>query len=124
MFQPAFGGDQAQEVGGKIAIGVDLLRKPWHHIFEQAKGQPNAVHGFRQHGFNFLAGLVAQWFAHAAGHRPRRMDAAAAQHADHILPKFAQANPGAGDIGIFFNQPHNIALDGITLHAKQEIRTA
>ncbi len=52
------------------------------------------------------------------------MDALAAQGADHLLAKAAQADAVAGNAGVALDQPDHVALGRIALHAQQQIRGA
>ena len=122
MFQPAFGRHQAEEIRGKVAIALNFRGKAGQAIFEQLQTQLGTGKSFGQHRGDLGTGRLAQRIAHTAGHGPRRVDAAPAQQPNDLLPKVAQTNPPARDIGILFNQPHNVALRWVTFHAQQQVR--
>ena len=118
MLQPAFGRDQADKEAGEVAVDFGLVRQAFGGLFEQVEAQPGDVQGFGQHALDLVAALVVQRFAHAAGDGPRRVDALPAQDADDFLAEAAQTDAVAGDIGIFGDQPGDVAQGRVAFHAQ------
>ncbi len=58
----------------------------------------------------FVAALLGQGRAHAAGHGPGRMNFFAAENFNDFLAELAQADAGAGEIGVRGDQAENVAL--------------
>ena len=124
MLQPALRRDKAEVEAGKVAVHGLFVAEVVEGILEHVERQPGDVQRLRQPAPDLAAILVAQRVAHAAGHGPRRVNAATAEHFDHLLPKAAQANPVTCDVRVLVDQPHDISFGRVAVHAEQQVRPA
>ena len=118
------GVDQAHEQGGEIAEDLDLALVRVEGLLEQVERDLGGGEGFGQPGADAVAAFLGQRAAHAAGHGPGGMDLLAAEDLDDFLAELAQADAGAGEVGIGGDQAEDVALGLGGIPAEQEIRRA
>ena len=116
---------QAEEQRGEVPEHGQLFAQLGvEQLLEQPQAAAGDGEGLRQAGADLVAQLWAEGAAHAARHRPGRVDLATPKSLDHPLAELAQADAGAGQVRVGGDQAEHIALGRVAVPAQQEIGAA
>ena len=80
--------------------------------------------GFGQPGADAGAAFLGERAADAAGHGPGGMDFLAAEDLDDFLAELAEADAGAGEVGVGGDEAEDVALGRRGVPAEEEVRRA
>jgi hypothetical protein len=117
-------GDQVQEQRREIAECGDLLAVLVEHRLEQSQGVLGCRAGLGCKAAHLVPLLHGQGAADAAGGRPRRVDALAAERRDDLLAERPQPNAAARQVGVGPGQAEDVPGLGRALEAEHPVGRA
>src|SRR5208283_579545 len=124
VLETTFGGNQANEKAGEVAVGPDLVLKVVEVVLEQVNCDFGRIERLRQTLPDRIDLFGGERFTHSTGNGPGRMDGLGAQHPDDILTECSQPNAFYRKVRELLHQSDYVAGGRVALHSEQQVGRA
>ena len=121
IFKRAVGRDKPDEHGAEAAEIGDVRREL---LVDPPEGFQRDLRGLLRFGNPCqemipLCGI--ERLAHSPGHRPRRVDAAAPENFDDLLPELSEPDPPLGELLVLRDKAEDVPRRGVGIEPEKEI---